>query len=265
MSAKDLLVRPISANAANAIVRRLHYSHRVTRNSQLHLGVFMDGKIEGALQFGPPMDRRKTLPLVRDTPWNNMMELNRLAFSERLPRNSESRALAIAFRIMRKQYPHLEWIVSFADGTQCGDGTIYRAAGFVLTSIKRNTTLWRGPQGDVIAALSVQTTGATLNKLTMTKGKHISRSRGSTSMQPWRDAGYEPIPGFQLRYLYFLNPAARARLTVPILPFSKIDEMGAGMYKGARRATVDDGHTNGAVAVQLRPARSETTHGQTST
>lgn len=40
------------------------------------------------------------------------------------------------------------------------------------------------------------------------------------------------IKGFQLRYIYFLNPAARQRLTVPILPFSKIDEMGAGMYKG---------------------------------
>ena len=29
-----------------------------------------------------------------------------------------------------------------------------------------------------------------------------------------------------------LNPEAKARLTVPVIPFSKIDEMGAGMYKG---------------------------------
>ena len=38
------------------------------------------------------------------------------------------------------------------------------------------------------------------------------------------------------RYIYFLNPAARQRLTVPILPFSKIDEMGARMYKGVSYA-----------------------------
>ena len=44
--------------------------------------------------------------------------------------------------------------------------------------------------------------------------------------------GAEKIAGFQLRYIYFLNPEAKARLTVPIIPFSKIDEMGAGMYKG---------------------------------
>ena len=51
-----------------------------------------------------------------------------------------------------------------------------------------------------------------------------------------KDAGWGPIPGFQL-YIYFLNPAARQRLTVPILPFSKIDEMGrARMYKGVSYA-----------------------------
>ena len=40
------------------------------------------------------------------------------------------------------------------------------------------------------------------------------------------------LNGYQLRYIYFLNKEARARLTVPIIPFSKIDEMGASMYKG---------------------------------
>ena len=46
--------------------------------------------------------------------------------------------------------------------------------------------------------------------------------------------GAKPIPGFQLKYVYFLNEDAKKRLTVPILPFSKIDEMGAGMYKGKK-------------------------------
>ena len=50
----------------------------------------------------------------------------------------------------------------------------------------------------------------------------------------YAEAGFEPIPGFQLRYIYLLNAAARERLTVPILPSSKIGEMGAGMYKGEK-------------------------------
>ena len=40
------------------------------------------------------------------------------------------------------------------------------------------------------------------------------------------------VVGYQLRYIYFIDPKWRKRLTVPEIPFSKIDEMGAGMYKG---------------------------------
>lgn len=39
-----------------------------------------------------------------------------------------------------RAYP-IEWVVSFADATQCGDGTIYRASGFLLTGIRENKTV----------------------------------------------------------------------------------------------------------------------------
>ena len=120
-SAKDLIVKPISAKDAAALVRSVHYSGKVVQNSQLHLGVFLDGRLEGAMQFGPSLDKRKIQGLVRDTGWNGFIELNRMAFSDRLPRNSESRALGVAFRMIRKHYPHIEWVVSFSDATQCGD------------------------------------------------------------------------------------------------------------------------------------------------
>ena len=44
--------------------------------------------------------------------------------------------------------------------------------------------------------------------------------------------GGEILPGYQLRYIYFIDKKSRIRLTVPEIPFSRIDEMGAGMYKG---------------------------------
>jgi hypothetical protein len=47
------------------------------------------------MTFGPSMDKSNIQGLVRETAWNRFLELNRLAFSEALPRNSESRALAI--------------------------------------------------------------------------------------------------------------------------------------------------------------------------
>ena len=46
--------------------------------------------------------------------------------------------------------------------------------------------------------------------------------------------GATPIPGFQLRYIYFIDRAKRKDLTVPEIPFSQIDELGAGMDRGEK-------------------------------
>jgi len=266
--AKRLIVKPISAKDANRIVQGLHYSGKTVQNSQLHLGVFLDGKCGGAMQFGPSLDKRKMQGLVRGTLWNEFIELNRMAFADWLPRNGESRALGFAFRWMRKQYPQLKWCVSFADGTQCGDGTIYRASGFVLTGIKENNQIWQAPSGDRFSRTSL-TDGRSkaeqaaakqvVSRSSMTmKGKNGGGKicedianrcgfieTGAASMKAYQLAGFKPLPGFQLRYIYFLDSSARDRLTVPILPFSEIDRRGAGMYKGKPRVRSVDSDTSG--------------------
>jgi hypothetical protein len=232
LTAKDIRVAPISAKDANALVKRVHYSGKVVQNSQLHLGVFLGDRLEGAMQFGPSLDKRKIQGLVQGTDWNNFIELNRMAFSDALPRNSESRALGVAFRMIKKHYPHIEWVISFSDGTQCGDGTIYRASGFVLTGIRENSTLYEFPTGDRIAGMTIEanwTLPIIKKQCDFLKIPHKYRTR-----KDWEKLGASALPGFQMRYIYFLNPEARARLTVPVLPFSKISDMGASMYKGEK-------------------------------
>ena len=241
--AKDLIVMPVSAKDASLLVKKVHYSGKVVQNSQLHLGVFLNGKMEGAMQFGPSLDKRRMQGLVANTKWNGFIELNRMAFSDALPRNSESRALSVAFRMIKKAYPHIEWIVSFSDGAQCGDGTIYRASGFVLTGIKKNNSIWEAPSGESFSRTSLTDHSSinqknkakmVISRTTVTKGAHAMSQGGGASMRLYKDAGFKPIEGFQIRYVKFLNEDAINRLTVPILPFSKIDEMGAGMYRGEK-------------------------------
>lgn len=238
-SAKDIVVKPIKASTANSLIKRLHYSGKVVPNSNLHFGAFINNKLEGAMSFGPPMDKRKVLSLVEGTKWNGMLELNRMAFSDLLPRNSESRSMAIAFRMIKKHYPHVEWVLSFSDGTQCGDGTIYRAAGFVLTQIKKNSTIIKLKDGTIAA------------NMTYSKGKHILNGGGAKMPE-----GAERLLGYQMRYIYFLNKEAKDRLTVPVIPFSKIDEIGANMYKGQPRDKQAMTDSLGTAAVQHRPSRS---------
>lgn len=247
MGAKDILLRPIPAGEANDLVKRVHYSGKVVQNSQIHIGVFYNGKLEGAMQFGPSLDKRKIQGLVTGTQWHEFIELNRMAFSEALPRNSESRALSVAMRILRKHAPQIKWVISFADATQCGDGTIYRAAGFVLTGIKRNDQVWIAPGGARFSRTALtdptskrrQAEAVRISRGNATKAKNILDT-GAASMQSFKDAGFIPMPGHQLRYIYFIDPTYRPRLTVPELPYSEITRRGAGMYKGQRRNYADE-------------------------
>lgn len=246
-SAKDIIVRPIAGRDADRVVRQLHYSGKVTTNAQVHLGVFMGDRCGGALQFGPPIDKHRSRGLVRDTPWDGFIELSRMAFADWLPRNSESRALGFVMRWLHATYPQLQWVQSFADATQCGDGTIYRASGFVLTGIKRNRQMLRLPDGRVIASKTLDDPNHT--------------GPGGQFGSSWARAnGAEWLPGFQIRYLYFLDPSARARLTVPELPYSAIDAAGAGMYRGQARASRLESEAPGVQpgdeGAAMRPTRS---------
>lgn len=221
-SAKQIEVKLISSKDANNIIKRIHYSGKVVPNSQLHFGVFIDGKAGGAMQFGPSLDKRKMIGLVEGTGWNNFMELNRMAFADWLPRNSESRAIAYAMRYIRKNYPQIKWIISFADATQCGDGAIYRASGFVLTDIRPNAGLRQNPEtGEVMH--NVQAWHLNI--------KHEFRN-------------WEVMEGWQLRYIYFVDSDWRDKLTVDAIPFEQIEKLGARMYRGERLASIDSDATS---------------------
>ncbi len=225
LTAKDIRLQPIDSGPACRFVRRHHYSGKVAANSQLHLGVFLSGRLHGVMQFGPPLQRSSALCFVEGTKWGGVLELNRLAFDADLPRNSESRALGVAARIIKRQYPHVEWILSYADGTQCGDGTIYRAAGFLLTAIKKNKTIGKLPDGTIIADISLR------------KGKLSRRYYESDELRK----SFKPLPGFQLRYIKPLRRGVFSRLNVPVLPYSAILEAGASMYLGKAREVGDGG------------------------
>ena len=215
-SAKDILIKPIKAAAANAIIKKIHYSGKVVPNSNLHFGVFLNGILEGAMQFGSPMDKRKSIGLVAGTLWNEMLELNRMAFSDKLPRFSESRAIGYVFRLIRKNYPHIKWIQSFSDATACGDGTIYRASGFVLTSIKENSSIYEFPDGARIAVMSITNAGDPLGRRKVCD-KYGAKYDSSASMKPFIAIGAKKAVGSMLRYIYFIHKDCEENLTVPIV------------------------------------------------
>lgn len=233
--AKDIVIKVIPSKIANEFVRKHHYSGKVVSNSKLHFGVFLDNKLHGVMSYGSSLDKSKIIGLVQGTKWNEFLELNRMAFDEVLPRNSESRAISQSIKLIKKNAPHIKWIISFADGCQCGDGTIYRASNFVLTGIKPNEALYRLPSGEVIHQLTLQSSPKQ-PRLELGGKCLYDVSGGTYSIKKWKElSGAELVKGYQLRYIYFIDKSYKDKLTVPIIPFSKIKELGIGMYKGKKR------------------------------
>lgn len=63
---KEIKVKVIPSNIANAFIKKHHYSGKVVNNSQLHFGCFINNQLHGVLQYGCPLDKRKVLH------WNNI-------------------------------------------------------------------------------------------------------------------------------------------------------------------------------------------------
>lgn len=207
---KDIVVKVIPAKIANDFIKKHHYSGKVVANSSLHFGAFLDNSLHGVMSYGSSINKKGTKNLVENTGWNEFIELNRMAFDDYLPKNSESRCIAISIKLIKKNAPHIKWVISFADGTQCGDGTIYRASGFKLVGIADNTALRINPA-----------TGEAMHTI---QAYHLKKAK---EFRSWR-----PLNGKQLKYIYLIDKTCK--ITAPIIPFSKIDEIGASMYKGQK-------------------------------
>ena len=233
--AKEIIVKVIPSKIANEFVKQNHYSGKVVANSNLHFGCFLDDKLHGVLSYGSSLDKSKTIGLVKPTLWNEFLELNRMAFDEYLPKYSESRCIAITIKLIKKNAPHIKWILSYSDGGQCGDGTIYRASGFVLTGLNV-CSIYQNEKGEKYQQASISARGSLANKEAL---KIQFQNKGKYGLVEGfcKEKGLKRIDGYSLRYIYLIDKTCK--ITVPILPFSKIDEMGAGMYKGKKISLKD--------------------------
>lgn len=106
-----------------------HYSH--TWNNafgRINIGVLRDSKLLGVAVFGNMMNPNG-YKSIADIEKNEIIELNRLWISDELGHNAETITLGACWKILKKDYPHIKLVQSFADG-RLGCGTIYKASNF---------------------------------------------------------------------------------------------------------------------------------------
>jgi len=122
-----------SHEAAKYAVEHWHYSKCMPKSKLAKIGVWEDEKFIGAIIFGVGA----TADLVKRYGLDPEQgcELVRVALTKH--NVSVSRINAIALRMLKKEYPGLKLVVSFADPEHSHVGGIYQAGGWIYAGMSQ--------------------------------------------------------------------------------------------------------------------------------
>jgi hypothetical protein len=202
----DFCVKEMDRGLANAIIQKNHYSRKFYAASYIHFGVFMGGEFVGVLQFGYAMNPASQSSVVVDTAIDEYLELNRMWLDDCAPRNSESRALSYALKVIRASYPKIKWVQSFADERCKLGGVVYQACNFKYYG-EHIATFWE-LDGEIFHN-SIMTDS---RKLRTPKGAKLTSNADKAIPHKLR----------QFRYLYFMKPRFQKGVLLKEKPFPKI-------------------------------------------
>jgi hypothetical protein len=197
-------VMVIDRDVANDIIKSNHYSGKYYSASYIHLGVYIGHDMVGVLQFGYAMNPASQASVVSGTEIDEYLELNRMWLSDAAPRNSESKAISYCIKFIKKRYPKIKWIQSFAD-QRCGMfGIVYQAANFLYYG-EHSATFWT-------------LDGVIYHNSLMTRDPNLSKS--AMVLQDGKDrATSEELR--QFRYIYFIDGRERKNCLLKQLPYEK--------------------------------------------
>lgn len=201
---KELVLKKIDKGLCNRIIIDNHYSHKTATDSHtlLYLGIFWQGKLKGAMQYGYAMNPASGDSIVKGAKTDDWLELNRLWIADDVElRNVESQIIGMSFKLIKKIMPRIKWIQSFADG-RVGVGTIYQATNFLYCGSHKQTFVEFNGETHHIA------------KFSNSKKSFGRMFKGIEKELPKKE--YE-----QHRYIYFLDDTERKNLLLPIKEYPK--------------------------------------------
>lgn len=139
----DLHVAPCALDDIKRFVETHHYSRSVFGVTVAQcFKVTFGGTVTGGAIFGLPAGVGVKEKYAGNE--GKLLELRRFVLHDDMPRNSESRVLAVMLRQLRREgYTH---ILSYADPMHGHEGTIYKAAGFEYRgrTAARKHIMWKG-------------------------------------------------------------------------------------------------------------------------
>jgi hypothetical protein len=127
----EFYIKEIDRKIANKIIIENHYSKKFYNATYIHLGIYFKNKLLGALQYGYAMNPASMSSVVKDTSIDEYLELNRMWLSDEIEiKYPESQAISYSIKYIKRKFPKIKWIQSFADERCGGYGIVYQASSF---------------------------------------------------------------------------------------------------------------------------------------
>lgn len=128
----NFYVKEIDRKLAYDIIIKNHYSKKgdSIAHNKINLGIFNNIKLIGVLQYGYAMNPLSCNKIVEGTKINEYLELNRMWIADNVGQYPESKSISYSLKYIRKKYPNIKWIQSFADERCGGFGIVYQACSF---------------------------------------------------------------------------------------------------------------------------------------
>lgn len=113
------------------MIKTYHYSNILPRLNKHFLGFYLSGDLVGVVTLGwgtRPLHTIKKIFPSFDT--KDYYEIGRMCMSDNMPRNSESQMLSQLIKYIRRNYPEIKVLFTWADGMVGKPGYVYQAANF---------------------------------------------------------------------------------------------------------------------------------------
>lgn len=137
-SAKQIEMKVINSEWIDEWISARHYLGTTPPGARLRLAFYHEGVCVGGMLWGRPAARA----------YNQFqtLELTRMFLDDVCPRNSESRCIGMAIKLIRKKFSEVHTLVSYSDPAYGHTGIIYRASGWVHSGETMGKA-WNGRNG----------------------------------------------------------------------------------------------------------------------
>jgi len=129
-SPKELEVKRINNQLASSFIIENHYTHTCPQNIMLALGFYYNDILTTCIVYGIPPGRDTAHSIWDGGNTDECWELVRLFSHDNCPRNTESYCIGQSFKYIKKHFPQIKVLVSYADAKFHHCGFVYQATNW---------------------------------------------------------------------------------------------------------------------------------------